>query len=148
MLADARDATRLSTVPINGAATRFSTELDNIDRVFPTELEINFFRVIQETRPTLLIDEADTFLQGNDELRGILNAGYTRDTAFVVRGTQIENPKGIPSFSPGLRGTSYPGFQAAEIHNPERVVADSSATLGTSRSNRRKEALLHFCSGF
>lgn len=34
-----------------------------------------FFRVIQETRPTLLIDEADTFLQGNDELRGILNAG-------------------------------------------------------------------------
>src|SRR5690348_1952068 len=33
-----------------------------------------FFRVIQQTRPTLLIDEADTFLQGNDELRGILNS--------------------------------------------------------------------------
>src|SRR6476620_7983113 len=30
-----------------------------------------FFRVIEEMRPTLLIDEADTFLQGNDELRGI-----------------------------------------------------------------------------
>ena len=36
-------------------------------------------------RPTLLIDEADTLLQGNDELRGILNSGYTRRTAFVVR---------------------------------------------------------------
>src|SRR4051812_49184632 len=35
-----------------------------------------FFRVIEETRPTLLIDEADTFLQTNDELRGILNSGY------------------------------------------------------------------------
>src|SRR5579859_527739 len=30
-----------------------------------------FFRVIEELRPTLLIDEADTLLQGNDELRGI-----------------------------------------------------------------------------
>jgi hypothetical protein len=44
-----------------------------------------FFRVIEELRPTLLIDEADTFLKGNDELRGILNAGNRRDTAFVVR---------------------------------------------------------------
>src|ERR1043166_2075552 len=44
-----------------------------------------FFRVIEELRPTLLIDEADTFLRGNDELRGILNAGNRRDTAFVVR---------------------------------------------------------------
>src|SRR6267378_1534830 len=44
-----------------------------------------FFRVIEEKQPTLLIDEADTFLQGNDELRGILNSGYNRQTAFVVR---------------------------------------------------------------
>jgi len=44
-----------------------------------------FFRVIEETQPTLLIDEADTFLQGNDQLRGILNSGYSRKTAYVVR---------------------------------------------------------------
>src|SRR5205085_4096102 len=44
-----------------------------------------FFRVIEEVRPTLLIDEADTFLRGNDELRGILNSGYSRKTAYVVR---------------------------------------------------------------
>jgi hypothetical protein len=43
------------------------------------------FRVIEEARPTLLIDEADTFLQSNEELRGILNSGYTRKTAYVVR---------------------------------------------------------------
>ena len=43
------------------------------------------FRVIEEAEPTLLIDEADTFLQGNEELRGILNAGYSRETAYVVR---------------------------------------------------------------
>src|SRR5215475_13989732 len=49
-----------------------------------------FFRVIEETQPTLLIDEADTFLDGNDELRGILNAGYSRETAFVIR---VQNEK-------------------------------------------------------
>jgi len=50
-----------------------------------------FFRVIEETRPTLLIDEADTFLAGNDELRGILNAGYSRKTAYVVRVSAVRN---------------------------------------------------------
>src|SRR6266853_2035519 len=44
-----------------------------------------FFRVIEETRPTLLIDEGDTFLKRHGELRGMLNAGYTRETAYVVR---------------------------------------------------------------
>src|SRR5688572_10480370 len=43
------------------------------------------FRAIEETQPTLLIDEADTFLQGRDEIAGILNAGYRRDNAYVVR---------------------------------------------------------------
>jgi len=29
------------------------------------------------------------------------------------------NPEGIPSFSPGLRGTSYPGWAWANFNNPE-----------------------------
>jgi len=49
------------------------------------------FRVIEEAEPTLLIDEADTFLQGNEEMRGILNAGYSRKTAYVVRVSQTRN---------------------------------------------------------
>jgi hypothetical protein len=44
-----------------------------------------FFHVIEDFCPTLLIDEADTFLHRNDQLKGILNAGYTRKTAFVLR---------------------------------------------------------------
>src|SRR5688572_27035323 len=43
------------------------------------------FRAIEETQPTLLIDEADTFLQGRDELAGILNAGYRKNNSYVVR---------------------------------------------------------------
>lgn len=43
------------------------------------------FRVIEKLTPTLLIDEADTFLAEKEELRGILNAGHTRSTAEVIR---------------------------------------------------------------
>lgn len=43
------------------------------------------FRSVEKWRPTLLIDEADAFLNGKDELRGILNAGHYRSTAFVSR---------------------------------------------------------------
>jgi len=35
------------------------------------------FRVIELVQPTLLIDEADTFLNTNDEMRGIINSGHT-----------------------------------------------------------------------
>jgi putative DNA primase/helicase len=44
------------------------------------------FRGVQAYHPTLLIDEADTFLNGDsDELRGILNSGHRRRTAIVLR---------------------------------------------------------------
>lgn len=43
------------------------------------------YRVIEGWAPTLLIDEADTFLGGSEELRGILNSGHTRDSAKVIR---------------------------------------------------------------
>lgn len=43
------------------------------------------FRSIDAWQPTLLIDETDTFLKENEELRGILNAGHTKATAHVIR---------------------------------------------------------------
>ena len=36
----------------------------------------SIFRVIEMTQPTLLIDEADTFLRNNPDMGGILNAGH------------------------------------------------------------------------
>src|SRR5205814_1055441 len=45
----------------------------------------SFFHVIQELKPTLMIDEADRFLKAREELQGIMNAGYTPDTAYVIR---------------------------------------------------------------
>lgn len=43
------------------------------------------FRSIDHWRPTLLIDEADTFMRDNEELRGIINCGHTRDSAKIIR---------------------------------------------------------------
>ncbi len=43
------------------------------------------FRAVEKYRPALLIDEADSFLRYNEELRGILNSGHRRSTAIVVR---------------------------------------------------------------
>lgn len=43
------------------------------------------FRSIELWSPTLLIDEVDTFLKDNEAARGILNAGFDKDAAYVVR---------------------------------------------------------------
>ena len=43
------------------------------------------FRGIEAYRPTLLIDEVDTFLNRDQETNGILNGGHERDGAFVLR---------------------------------------------------------------
>ena len=53
------------------------------------------FRAIDDAGPTLLIDEADTFLRGNSVMRGILNCGNTWRTAYVLRlsGRKGRGPK-------------------------------------------------------
>ena len=43
------------------------------------------YRAIDAWKPTLLIDEADAFMKDNEELRGIINSGHTRDLAYVIR---------------------------------------------------------------
>jgi 5S rRNA maturation endonuclease (ribonuclease M5) len=43
------------------------------------------FRAIDAWQPTLLIDEADTFMRENEELRGLINCGHTRESAFTIR---------------------------------------------------------------
>lgn len=43
------------------------------------------FRAIDAWEPTLLIDEVDACMKDNEELRGIINSGHTRDSAYVIR---------------------------------------------------------------
>lgn len=59
------------------------------------------FRAVEKWGPTLLIDEADSFLKNSDELRGVLNSGHTRNTAYVIRTVGDENePKTFSTWSP------------------------------------------------
>lgn len=44
-----------------------------------------FFRAIERLRPSLMIDEGDSFLPNNEELRGVINSGHTRETAYIIR---------------------------------------------------------------
>ena len=43
------------------------------------------FRSIDSYRPTLCIDEIDTFINDNEGIRGILNAGHSRDNPYIIR---------------------------------------------------------------
>jgi len=52
------------------------------------------FRTIEAWTPTLLIDEADASIRDNEELRGLLNSGHTRDSAYVIR---VEGEKFTPT---------------------------------------------------
>jgi len=56
------------------------------------------FRVVEAYRPTLLIDEADTFVGLSEEFRGLLNAGWTRDAAYTLR-TEGDRVREVRRFS-------------------------------------------------
>ena len=51
--------------------------------------------------PTFIIDEADTFLAENEELRGILNSGHNRRNAFIFRTVGDDHePKQFSTWAP------------------------------------------------
>lgn len=63
------------------ALSRLSFRPLQVANIAPAAL----FRAIEAWTPTLLIDEVDSFLRENEEARGIINSGFTRDSAFVIR---------------------------------------------------------------
>lgn len=63
----------------------------------------SLFRAVEAYRPTLLVDEADSFLREREELRGVLNSGHARPTAFVVRAVAVGDdyePKAFSTWAP------------------------------------------------
>jgi putative DNA primase/helicase len=60
----------------------------------------SLFRTIEAARPTLLLDEADTFAKDNEELRGVLNAGHRRDGAVVRTVGEDHQPRQFSVWAP------------------------------------------------
>ena len=85
------------------------------------------FRAVEKYAPTLLIDEADTFIGGSDELRGVLNSGHRRKSAFVIRcvGDNSE-PKLFKTWSPKI---------VARIGELPDTLADRSITIRMVRKS-------------
>jgi len=95
------------------------------------------FRTIEGYKPTLLLDEADTGLAENEELRGIINAGHTKRTAFVIRTGSKE-----VNFEPGRFDTFCPKAIAL-IGSPSNTWKDRSVHIKMERkpSDLRVEKL-------
>jgi len=86
------------------------------------------FRIIESYQPTLLLDEADTWLVGqhaNDEMRGIINSGHTKKTAVVLRCDGDKNePKAFSTWSPMAIGM---------IGKPQPTIEDRSIMISMKR---------------
>jgi putative DNA primase/helicase len=107
-----------------------TTLLDVLSRLVWRPLELantsasSIFRTIEKARPTLLLDEGDTFLQDNEELRGILNSGH-RHGGSVLRTVGDD-------FEPRQFGT-YAACAIAMIGQLPGTLADRSITIELQR---------------
>ena len=87
------------------------------------------FRITEMYGPTLLIDEVDTFMRDNNDLKGLINAGHTRNSASVIRIVGENNePRQFKVFGPkALAGISL-----------ERHLPDSTMSRAIVFNMRRK----------
>jgi putative DNA primase/helicase len=83
------------------------------------------FRSIDKYHPTLLCDEADTYFGNSPELRGIVNSGHTRGSAFVVRSVGDDHETAIFS--------TWCAKAIARIGGQADTLADRSITVKLRR---------------
>jgi putative DNA primase/helicase len=83
------------------------------------------YRAIEKWCPTFLVDEADSFLTDNEELRGVINSGEKRELAFVMR-CEGEN------FEPRRFSTWCPKVLAM-IGKPADTIADRCIPIHLQR---------------
>jgi putative DNA primase/helicase len=92
------------------------------------------FRVVELSRPTLLIDEADTFLPENEELRGILNSGHRYGGSVIRTIGEDHQPRMFSTFCP---------CAIALIGKLPGTLADRSVTVELKR-RRPDETVARF----
>jgi hypothetical protein len=90
------------TSPLLGCGK--TTLLDWIGTVVPRKVEAcnistaATFRTIEAAKPTLLIDEADTFLKDSPELKGVLNSGHRRGGNVIRIEGDAHEPRMFATF--------------------------------------------------
>jgi putative DNA primase/helicase len=88
------------------------------------------FRAVELWKPTILIDEADTFFRNNFELHGLVNAGYLRD-GYVLRSEAVGD-----TFEPRI----FSVFSAKALAGIalEKHLPDATMSRGVVFNLRRK----------
>ena len=69
------------------------------------------YRVIGKLNPTILVDEADTIFRQNDDLRQVINSGWTRGSGVIRCNPDTLEPELFPTFAPkviGMKGLKLP----------------------------------------
>ncbi len=114
-----------------------STLLDVLSRLVPKPLGASgitaaaLFRVIEAARPTLLLDEADSYARDNEDLRGVLDAGHRRDGAVIRTVGDDHEPRQFSAWAP---------VALAAIGHLPGTIEDRSIKIGLRR-RRRDEAV-------
>lgn len=90
------------------------------------------FRTVEKYRPTLLVDEVESFLVDREELRGLLNSGHVRSGATVLR-TVGED------FEPRMFSTWAP--KAVALIGPLPTTLEDRAILIRMRRRAPHEAV-------
>ncbi|NJD24550.1 MAG: DUF3631 domain-containing protein [Betaproteobacteria bacterium] len=100
------------------------------------------FRAIQAWVVTLLVDEADMFARQNDELKGLINAGHTRASAFVGRVVKVGDALEPRTFSVWCP-KALAGIRL-EKHLPDATMSRGIVfNLRRKRPDERAERLRH-----
>ena len=96
------------------------------------------FRTIEAHCPTLILDEADSYLQENEEMRGVINSGHEREFAYVIRNVSLPNGELIPS-----EFSTWCPKAIAMIGLPKRTILSRSVhiRLGRKPKNVKTEKL-------
>ena len=109
------------------------------------------YRIIQSQRPTLIIDELDSFLPGNESLRGILNSGHDPQFAFVLRCARDQHaPQSFSTWTPialGLIGKLPETLEdrSIELRMRRKLPDESVARFRQPQAAEVKGTLLHKC---
>lgn len=108
--------------------------LDVLEPMLPRALRTEsittavLFRLTHAHRPTLLLDEVDTYLPDNDELRGLLNAGHRRGAKAARCEGDNNEVRYFNAFCPvALAGI---GQLPGTLHDRSIVVRLTRAKLG------------------
>lgn len=101
-----------------------------VSRPLPTSniTSAALFRSVEKWRPCILVDEADTFLGDNDDLRGILNSGHNRHSAWVIRTVgEDHEPRPFATWAPkaiALIGRLAATLESRSIHIELRRISE------------------------